>query len=379
MENLPIDPNDIDALKRRLAELEALGQRSVAGSGAVAQGGGDALGERSVNVGGDQSGDIVTGTQIVFHYLAAGSQTLTRPEVGRQVAGYLRWLQERTGRIELRGIERAGGAPIVVLPLASACVPLAVKPQPRVISVGMRHTQLDADGRMEYVPFPKGGSSLDGAPPFWDTELAPIQVDRPDDVTLSDVLRIGNRLVITGGPGCGKTTVLLHMAWSLATSLLSGQPEPVRSRLGLTVAPDELPLLILVPLASFARYRRSLPVHASAQDKTLAHFISHHLISRQADFDLPADFFVSLLSDGRDVLLLLDGLDEVANEGERAEVRQSVEDLVGGRSAFRRFNSRWVGWITKPSQGIPQRVGSTCVSTSCSVCRFWAWRVTIAH
>ena len=67
----------------------------------------------------------------------------------------------------------------------------------------------------------------------------------------------------------------------------------------------------------------------------MAHFISHHLISKQADFDLPADFFVQLLKDGRDVLLLLDGLDEVANENERAEVRQSVEELVHGRKALR--------------------------------------------
>ncbi|MCK7480151.1 MAG: NACHT domain-containing protein [Candidatus Moduliflexus flocculans] len=69
--------------------------------------------------------------------------------------------------------------------------------------------------------------------------------------------------------------------------------------------------------------------------RTLAYFISHHLISKQADFDLPADFFVQLLQDGRDVLLLLDGLDEVANEDERAEVRQSVEELASGREALR--------------------------------------------
>jgi hypothetical protein len=48
------------------------------------------------------------------------------------------------------------------------------------------------------------------------------------------------------------------MAWALASSLLAGQPEPARSRLGLTMAADELPLPILVPLASFARYRRQL-------------------------------------------------------------------------------------------------------------------------
>ena len=57
--------------------------------------------------------------------------------------------------------------------------------------------------------------------------------------------------------------------------------------------------------------------------------------SKQAGFDLPPDFFVQLLQEGRNVVLLLDGLDEVATEGERAQVRQSVEDLVGGRPELR--------------------------------------------
>ncbi|WP_295438808.1 SUMF1/EgtB/PvdO family nonheme iron enzyme [uncultured Thiodictyon sp.] len=154
------------------------------------------------------------------------------------------------------------------------------------------------------------------------------------------------------------------MAWALASSLLSGKPEPARSRLALKktikitpppqpiptpqeskpapprfvqidVPPSEFPLPIFVPLASFARYRRKLPGNAPPRERTLAHFISYHLTERQADFDLPADFFVQVLQDGRDILLLLDGLDEVANESERFEVRQCVEDLVGGREAMR--------------------------------------------
>jgi hypothetical protein len=45
------------------------------------------------------------------------------------------------------------------------------------------------------------------------------------------------------------TTLLLHMAWALASSLLTGQPEPARSRLGLMIKPLELPLPLFVPLA----------------------------------------------------------------------------------------------------------------------------------
>lgn len=278
----------------------------VHGSGASAQGAGAvAAGERGVVAGGNID-TVNTGLQIVNHYHAASDQRLSKEQITKQVTGYLRWLQARTENIELRGIERAGGAPVVLLPLEKAYVLL----------------------RAKWMGW--GGA----------------------DIALNKVLGSGNRLVIIGGPGSGKTTVLMHMAWALASSLLSGQPDPARSRLGPLMkpsAPDEqgrskkpekckpseLPLPIFVPLASFARYRRNLASNAPARERTLAYFISHHLISKQADFDLPVDFFVKLLKDGQDVLLLLDGLDEVANENERAEVRQSVEELVGGRKDMR--------------------------------------------
>jgi len=328
----PTEPIEVAALQRQIAQLQAklaaAKQANLSGSGALAQDGSVALGERAVKVE-DNTGTIVTGTQIVAHYYGAVGGALSREQIAGQVAGYLRWLRSRTECIELRGIERAGGAPVVLLPLETAYVPLRAK---------------------------------------W-------MVGSEANLPLSKVLGLGNRLVIVGGPGSGKTTVLVHMAWALASSLLTGEPEPARSRLGLKkevddtsappidaddlgdqtgrprlrpatepaaprrvlidVPPNELPLPIFVPLASFARYRRNLPGNAPAGDRTLAHFISYHLISRQADFDLPADFFVQVLKDGRDCLLLLDGLDEVANESERAEVRQSVEDLVGGRDEMR--------------------------------------------
>ena len=310
-----IDPNDIEALKRRIAELEAAQRADLKGSGAIAQGGGDALGERGAKV--DQnSGTIVTGTQIVTNYSAVSDRQLSKQQIARQVAGYLRWLRSRTQSIELRGIERAGGAPVVLLPLETAYVPLRARSVPHVgDGQDLLHTQRRAVRR--------GATDVD-------------QVGEHErDVPLNQVLGLGNRLVIIGGPGSGKTTVLLHMAWALASFLLTGEPEPMRSRLGLEIAPDGLPLPIFVPLASFARYRRGLPPSAPARDKTLYHFISYHLISKQADFDLPADFFEQLLKDRRDVLLLLDGLDEVSNEDERAEVRQSVEELVSGRETMR--------------------------------------------
>ena len=318
-----IDPNESEAaLQRQIAalkrELKAAQRAKLSGSGAVAQSGGEALGERAAKAGRDNWGTINTGTQIVKNYYTASGTQLSKADIATRVSGYLGWLLDRTKSIELRGIERAGGAPVVILPLETAFVPLRARSMPRV---GNSQDGIHIQRR----------PSLDQNEIANQTEFG----EREADIELNQLLGLGNHLVIIGGPGCGKTTVLLHMAWALSSSLLTGQTELARARLGLMASPDEFPLPIFVPLASFARYRRSLPGNAPAKERTLANFISHHLISSQADFDLPTDFFVQMLRDGRDVILLLDGLDEVANENERAAVRQSVEELVGGRKAMR--------------------------------------------
>lgn len=81
MEPQLIDPNDLEALKRRIAELE--GARQANPSGAAAQGGGNALGRGAVQVEGDNAGAIITGTQIVNHYHAASDQRLTKEQIAR--------------------------------------------------------------------------------------------------------------------------------------------------------------------------------------------------------------------------------------------------------------------------------------------------------
>ena len=50
---------------------------------------------------------------------------------------------------------------------------------------------------------------------------------------------------------------------------------------------------------------------------------------------LPDDFFERLLVQGRACLLLLDGLDEVANERERVLVARAVKNLEGGNDVRR--------------------------------------------
>jgi hypothetical protein len=52
-------------------------------------------------------------------------------------------------------------------------------------------------------------------------------------IPLHRALSLGNRIVITGGPGCGKSTVLIYLAWKLAHAWKSGNENEVRALLGL--------------------------------------------------------------------------------------------------------------------------------------------------
>lgn len=259
------------------------------GSGVTAQGPkAKATGKRGV-IAKTVGANIITGDNnsllhiINHYYLDQAKEVPDSTGLHRQIGSYLTWLQDRSGTIELRGIKREGQQ-VVQLDLETVYVPLAAR------AGGTRQIRLD------------------------------------------QVLGLGERLIITGGPGSGKTTVLLHLAWTLTTALLTDNPDLTRTKLGIT---SSLPLPIFVPLSAYAAYVRQLPSGAAAQQRALAAFISYYLIEKQSSFDLPDDFFQRLLRDGQAVILLLDGLDEVPDEAERVRVRQGIEDLVTGRGGMR--------------------------------------------
>ncbi len=285
------------------------------GSGAVAQGGSVAAGEKGVAVGGSISPkaeqNIINGNNnlvanfINLHWPNEGQgNAQEKKNLRRQLASYLRWMLAEHGTIELRGIKR-DGKQVVSLHLETVYVPLAA-----------------VYGTNQHSAF---------------------ELDR--------ILQQGQHLVITGGPGCGKTTVLQHIAYTLCRALVDEQPNLAEKKLGLNLPQSvreelgknyekertaSLPLPIYVPLSLYNRYYKKLPTDAKAEEKTLAAFISRYLIERQASFDLPETFFQSLLRYDHAVILLLDGLDEVPGEKERIRVRAAIEDLVKAR------NNIWV-------------------------------------
>lgn len=272
-------------------------QAQLQGVGTLVQGDDNLVAtNRGVVVGRDAqivvSGDNNTVQAILLQtHIPKRSQQAMVTEISR----YLTWLRDRSAKLELRGIKREGQQ-VVQLDLETVYVPLAAR---------------------VYDDRPTSGSGKLGS---------------HRTISLSEILQQGPRLVITGGPGSGKTTVLMHLAWSLANAIAGGD-------MGVSVDPESssqpIPLPLMVSLSAYAEYRRNLPRNTSSQEKTLAAFISRYLIERQTSFDLPADFFTQLLREGRAVLLLLDGLDEVPNEAERVQVRAAIEDLAAGRRDLR--------------------------------------------
>ncbi len=143
-------------------------------------------------------------------------------------------------------------------------------------------------------------------------------VGRDQDIDMAELLKEQTQLAIIGGPGSGKTTFLHIIASAIAHAWNTQDRSLVERHLGLR---GELPVPIVVPLSEYNRHRRK-----QTGDSRLRTYINRHLIANEVD--LPNDFFERLLDHPKRCLLLLDGLDEVANEDERSLVRGTVERLA---------------------------------------------------
>jgi formylglycine-generating enzyme required for sulfatase activity len=143
--------------------------------------------------------------------------------------------------------------------------------------------------------------------------------------------------LLLGDPGAGKTTGLLKL---LHRCLASGGP----TSLGL--APETLPV--------FLRLRRFT---AEDLDRPLADFLQRELVRELGEVakgEVPLDLGARLWKHGR-LLLLLDGLDELADAGLRARVCQFLDDWeLSRRPQFRAVLScRFSGYGAKVRLGKP--------------------------
>ena len=132
--------------------------------------------------------------------------------------------------------------------------------------------------------------------------------------SIGQVMGQHRRLAVVGGPGTGKTTLMSYLALTYARGRSA-------ARLGLQKA--RLP--ILVPLRALKKAIVPAEGNGATSPATLPAYLSALYEGR--DLKPPPDFFEKQLRAGR-CLVLLDGLDEVADETERRRVSEWVDELV---------------------------------------------------
>lgn len=125
------------------------------------------------------------------------------------------------------------------------------------------------------------------------------------------------RLLIRGGPGAGKTTLL---RWFATACLLRREDDP-----DFAVLPDSesLPEIIWLPILVPCRDLQAAPVGTDALEKLLSHALSRMSLD-EAQIEPLTAFLLGELEEGR-AILLVDGLDEIADTGSLAAFREMIE------------------------------------------------------
>lgn len=276
----------------------------LSGAGALAQGQDSfAVGAGGVGVKGGVTGDVVTGIKIVL-----GPEKKSLPHAEALVR-YLENLIATHQCLRLQGI-RTGDQPLSVL----------------LEKIYISLTAIDKQA---------SGSAKE-------------QKSNPDEAVLhgeTGILSIGSalqrykRLVIIGDPGSGKTTLLSYLALTYARTLADTH-NLVSARLGLQ-EPNSLP--ILLPLRDLGQHLLNEHPNPGKDGPTLLLDYLHAYYANQ-EIDLPVGFFSAYLETGKAVVLM-DGMDEVAEVGLRQRVARLIEkfSLRFGRARFV-VTSREVGY-----------------------------------
>ncbi|MBE0683073.1 MAG: HEAT repeat domain-containing protein [Anaerolineales bacterium] len=167
------------------------------------------------------------------------------------------------------------------------------------------------------------------------SKVAKYSNKRIETVELLDLVRNNSRLVILGDPGAGKTTLLRYLTLRHALAMIEGEKNT--SELG------KIRLPLYMRISDYAEH---------SQDYSLSDFLIRDCCQNQDSRSLEKLIRRKLLEG--ECLILLDGLDEVVEASQRAEIVHEVNIFV--RQCVENSNcivitSRVTGYRTAPLSG----------------------------
>ena len=140
--------------------------------------------------------------------------------------------------------------------------------------------------------------------------------------TILELLRHNRHQVIIGDPGSGKTILFSYLALAYARDRLHGNGM-VKEILGVDES-DYLP--VILPLRNLGWHLKEINTTPSKDGPgLLINYLREYYQSQ--NIDLPAEFFISPLESGK-AILLLDGLDEIAEFELRSRAARIIETIA---------------------------------------------------
>ncbi|MCP4543638.1 MAG: SUMF1/EgtB/PvdO family nonheme iron enzyme [Chloroflexi bacterium] len=283
-----LDDEQIKTMLSQLREKQSVLLAALSGSGAIAQGeGAKAAGEGAV-IARDVVGHVITGDNVVITELPQAVLELfarqfgfdhTADDAGALRAYFNNVVFEKHSKLSFLFIRPETGKVYTEADIETVFVPLRI-------------TDPEATARQFRVS--RQLERFDRMPDEMTEAVQP--------VTLPEILSKYPCVLLRGKPGCGKTTLLRHVALSFARG-------EHREKLGWE-GPAPLPLL--VPLRNFGAFLKAQDRegrYVDPQPRALLEYLEEHL--RGADVRFSPDFLRKRLDTGQ-CFLLLDALDEAS-------------------------------------------------------------------